>query len=206
NRKMVIYCETIDLCWRVVSYLWSLLPDGPEKRTRVRLYHAMCWPEENEETVRLIRDDPKCQVIVATIAFAQGFNVKPLLDCIQLGVPSSLNQLVQQEGRIGRDGLSLSRCIVLAQPKVLEAAERYMRGLYTISLCSFELTCDAVHFPLEMPALPDSTVTKPSKVKKPQKVPNMDPSKARLLVERKCLTSRRNILYQNPPPEQSALD
>ncbi|KAF8057176.1 P-loop containing nucleoside triphosphate hydrolase protein [Lyophyllum atratum] len=85
GRKTVIYCDTIELCWRVAVYLFSLLPPGLEKLTRVRLYHAMCWPDENEETIRLIRDDPCCQVVIATVAFAQGINVKPLLDCIQLG-------------------------------------------------------------------------------------------------------------------------
>lgn len=89
-------------------YLWGLLPPGLEKLTRVRLYHAICWPEENEETVRPIHDDPWCQVVIATIAFTQGFNVKPLLDNLQLGVPTTLNQLVQPEGRIGRDLVSLS--------------------------------------------------------------------------------------------------
>ncbi|KAF8054716.1 hypothetical protein FPV67DRAFT_1682210 [Lyophyllum atratum] len=194
GRKTVIYCDTIELCRRVAVYLWSLLPAGLEKLTRVRLYHAMCWSEENEETIRLIRDEPRCQVIIATIAFAQGFNIKPLLDSIQLGVPSSMNQLVQQEGRIGRDGVSLSRGVVLAQSKAIESAERYMRA----------------HFPSEMPPpLLDENVSKPKSrptKSKTSKISQMDHSKARLLVERDCLIVRRNIIYQNPPLERTSLD
>ncbi|KAF8056278.1 P-loop containing nucleoside triphosphate hydrolase protein [Lyophyllum atratum] len=190
GRKTVIYCETIELCFRVAIYLWSLLPPGLEKLTRVRLYHAMCWPDENEETIRLIRDDPHCQVVIATVAFAQGINVKPLLDCIQLGVPSTMNQLVQQEGRIGRDGVSLARGVVLAQAKAVESAENYMRA----------------HFPSEMgppPLDPKKSVqAKPAK----KAVTRMDISKARLLSARGCLTALRNVTYHNPPLEQTRLD
>lgn len=55
SRKTVVYCATIELCWRVAVYLWGLLPPGNEKLTRVRLYHTLCWPEANEETVATIR-------------------------------------------------------------------------------------------------------------------------------------------------------
>ncbi|KAK7028581.1 P-loop containing nucleoside triphosphate hydrolase protein [Favolaschia claudopus] len=50
NRKAVIYCATIELCWRVYVYLLRLLPPGHERLKRVRLYHAMCWPDENDDT------------------------------------------------------------------------------------------------------------------------------------------------------------
>lgn len=127
NRKTVIYCATIQLCWRVFIYLWSLLPPSSERLIRVRIYHAMCWPEENEQTVQLMRDDPRCQIVIATIAFAQGFNVKSLLDSIQLGIATTLNQILQEEGRAGRSG-ALARGLVLVQPKAIIAAEKYLQG------------------------------------------------------------------------------
>jgi superfamily II DNA helicase RecQ len=87
NRKSIIYCATIELCWRVYIYLLRLLPPGPQRLRRVRLYHAMCWEDENEQTVRMIRDEPDCQVVVATVAFGQGFNIRVLLDSLMLRVP-----------------------------------------------------------------------------------------------------------------------
>ncbi|KAJ7685893.1 hypothetical protein B0H17DRAFT_940996 [Mycena rosella] len=42
GRKTIIYCATIELCWRVFVYLLRLLPPGPRRLRRVRLYHAMC--------------------------------------------------------------------------------------------------------------------------------------------------------------------
>lgn len=63
------------MCFRVAVFLWRLLPPGPAKLKRVQLYHAMCWPDENDETTRLLRDDAECQIVIATIAFGQGFNL-----------------------------------------------------------------------------------------------------------------------------------
>jgi superfamily II DNA helicase RecQ len=126
NRKTVIYCPTIELCWRVYVYLFRLLPPGPDKLRRIRLYHAMCWPDENEKTVALMRDDPECQIIIATIAFGQGFNVKTLLDSIQVGVPKSVSQAVQQLGRVARDPSTIGRGIILAQPSAFFSAQKYL--------------------------------------------------------------------------------
>lgn len=135
NRKTIIYCGTIEMCWRVAVYLWRSLPPGPARLKCVRLYHAMCWPDENEETVRLIRDDSQCQVVIATIAFGQGFNIKPLLDSIQLGVASSLDQTIQQAGRVGRDFASTARAVVFVQGSALKAAKKYLHGEFPISRC-----------------------------------------------------------------------
>ncbi|KAJ6557447.1 P-loop containing nucleoside triphosphate hydrolase protein, partial [Mycena capillaripes] len=102
GRKTIVYCATIELCWRVFVFLFRLLPPGRQRLRRIRLYHPMCWPDENEETVALIRDDPLCQVVVATVAFGQGFNVKSLLDSISLGVPKTVAQTLQQGGRVAK--------------------------------------------------------------------------------------------------------
>jgi superfamily II DNA helicase RecQ len=127
NRKTVIYCSTIDMCWRVAVYLWRLLPPCSDKTARVRLYHALCWSEENEETTRLLREDPRTQIVIATIAFGQGINVKTLVDSIQLGFPVSLDQEEQQRGRVGRDLTTPARGIILVQPSSIVAAEKYLK-------------------------------------------------------------------------------
>ncbi|KAJ7105861.1 P-loop containing nucleoside triphosphate hydrolase protein [Mycena epipterygia] len=126
KRKTIIYCATIELCWRVYIFLLRLLPPGPRRLTRVRIYHAMCWPEENEKTVALMRDEPMCQIIVATVAFGQGFNVKTLLDSIQLGVAKTVAQTIQQGGRVGRDPSTVGRAVILAQARSFTSAEKYL--------------------------------------------------------------------------------
>ena len=59
---------------------------------RVQLYHTLCWSEEDEETTRLLHEDPRMQIIIATIVVGQGINVKILLNSIQLSFPVSLDQ------------------------------------------------------------------------------------------------------------------
>jgi superfamily II DNA helicase RecQ len=137
GRKTIIYCATIELCWRVFVFLFRLLPRGPQRLRRIRLYHAMCWAEENEETVAMLRDDPLCQVVVATVAFGQGFNVKSLLDSISLGLPKSVAQTMQQGGRVARDPETTGRAIVLAQASAYSAAQKYLKTRKYIIILSF---------------------------------------------------------------------
>jgi superfamily II DNA helicase RecQ len=126
NRKSIIYCATIELCWRVYIYLLRLLPLGPQRLRRVRLYHAMYWEDENEQTVRMIRDEPDCQVVVATVAFGQGFNIRVLLDSLMLGVPKTVAQTLQQAGRVARDQVSNGRAVVFVQSTAYKSAEKYL--------------------------------------------------------------------------------
>lgn len=86
----------------------------------------MCWPDENEKTVALMRDDPMCQIIVSTVAFGQGFNVTPLLDSIQLGVAKTVPQTIQQAGRVGRDPATIGRAVGLVQAAALKSALKYL--------------------------------------------------------------------------------
>lgn len=126
NRKTVIYCATIELSWRVYIFLLRLLPAGPRRQRRIRLYNSLCWPAENEKTVDMVRDDPMCQVIVATVAFGMGFNVKSLLDSIQIGVAKSIAQIIQQAGRVARDPATTGRAIIFAQPSAYKNAKEFL--------------------------------------------------------------------------------
>jgi hypothetical protein len=84
RRKAVIHCHTIDDVLRVFIYLWKALPAGPHRLRRIKMYHSLRSTEENEEILQLLDEDPECQVVIATIAFADGLNVKALLDSISL--------------------------------------------------------------------------------------------------------------------------
>ena len=90
----------------------------------VQLYHALCWSEEDEETTRLLHEDPRMQIVIATIVFGQGINVKILLNSIQLGFPVSLDQEEQQRGCVGQDLTTPAHGILLVQPSAAIAAEK----------------------------------------------------------------------------------
>jgi hypothetical protein len=147
----------------------------------------MCWPEENEETVRMIRDDPACQIIVATVAFGQGFNIRVLLDSLMLGVPKTVAQTLQQAGRVARDQTSNGRAVVFVQPAAYKAAAKYLAQgenkspqLFFIQFCCF----------------PDPA--RRANAKSPNKsLTTMNNEKALMLTVKRCLIAFFNKLYGN---------
>ncbi|KAF7334056.1 P-loop containing nucleoside triphosphate hydrolase protein [Mycena venus] len=128
RRKAVVHCRTIDDVLRVFLYLWKSLPPGPHRLRRLKMYHSLRDAEENEGILRLLDEDAECQVVIATIAFANGLNVKSLLDSISVGFPDTVDQLWQEKGRVGRDIETAARGVVLFQPSALAAAEKQIAG------------------------------------------------------------------------------
>ncbi|KAJ7310174.1 hypothetical protein DFH08DRAFT_823206 [Mycena albidolilacea] len=78
----------------------------------VKTYHSLRTAKDNEEILRLLDEDPMCQVIVLTVAFANGLNAKSLLDGFSLGFPDTMDQMWQEKGRVGRDPDSSARGVV----------------------------------------------------------------------------------------------
>ncbi|KAJ7193716.1 P-loop containing nucleoside triphosphate hydrolase protein [Mycena pura] len=128
GRKLCIHCATIDLVFRVYVYIWRLQSSSADKFRRTRMYHSLCPPEYNEETIRLIDTDPYCQIIVCTIAFANGINAKSILDSISLGFGDTLDIEVQKAGRPGRAPETTARAIILFQPSAIATATKQLHG------------------------------------------------------------------------------
>ncbi|EAU91758.2 ATP-dependent DNA helicase RecQ [Coprinopsis cinerea okayama7 len=100
--KAVVYVASLDLQWRVASYGWRFYPLRRQHRA-VRLWSSMTSASYNQTTLDLFAQDPETSVIVATVAFGMGMNVRNIQFSINLGVPESLESLVQQNGRAGRN-------------------------------------------------------------------------------------------------------
>ncbi|EFI27619.1 ATP-dependent DNA helicase RecQ [Coprinopsis cinerea okayama7 len=100
--KRVVYVASLDLQWRVASYGWRFYPLRRQHRA-VRLWSSMTSASYNQTTLDLFAQDPETSVIVATVAFGMGMNVRNIQFSINLGVPESLESLVQQNGRAGRN-------------------------------------------------------------------------------------------------------
>ncbi|KAJ6524201.1 P-loop containing nucleoside triphosphate hydrolase protein [Mycena capillaripes] len=134
-RKAVIHCRTLDDVLRVFLYLWKSLPPGPHRLRRIQIYsrnpNSLRSFEDNEEILRLLDEDPQCQVVIATVAFSNGLNVKSLLDSISLGFPDTVDQLWQEKGRVGRNPDTAARGVVLYQPSSLLAAQKQIAGQLT---------------------------------------------------------------------------
>ncbi|KAJ7142579.1 hypothetical protein C8R44DRAFT_725918 [Mycena epipterygia] len=151
------------------------------------MYHSLRSSEDNEEIVRLLEEDPRCQVVIATIAFAKGLNIKTLLDSISLGFPETVDQLWQEKGRVGRNPDTAARGVVLFQPSVLAEAKKQLAG------------------PVASPTVPKINPKTGKPVRKKKTKP-MEHAKALVLVEQRCYIAAINRIYQNPPTEITYLD
>ncbi|KAF8144805.1 P-loop containing nucleoside triphosphate hydrolase protein [Mycena galopus ATCC 62051] len=128
GRKAVIHCRTIDDVLHVFLYLWKCLPPGPHRLRRIKMYHSLRTFEENQEILRQLEEDPECQAVIATVAIAQGLNVKSLLDSLAYGMPDMVDTLLQEIGRVGRGTETAARGVVFFQPASLTAAQKQLAG------------------------------------------------------------------------------
>ncbi|SJL13507.1 uncharacterized protein ARMOST_16951 [Armillaria ostoyae] len=128
GRKTIIHCKTINQVFRVYLYLWRMEPSGVNHLRRVRMYHSLCPPTYNTDTLRLLDEDPYCQIVIATIAFANGINVKTLLDSITIGWSDTLAITWQEKGRVGRDDKSDGRGVCLVPKSTFKAAKNHLNG------------------------------------------------------------------------------
>ncbi|KIL65291.1 hypothetical protein M378DRAFT_24106 [Amanita muscaria Koide BX008] len=119
--KAVVYCSTIELGFRVAAYGWQQYPPGAERLKNVRLWNSMTSASYNSRTLELFRDNVNTSVIIATVAFGMGMNIKNITHSINLGLPDTLEALVQQNGRAGRDLQSESCGWTFVEPSILSA-------------------------------------------------------------------------------------
>lgn len=68
GRKLVIHFNSLDMLFRCYVYIWRLQHPSADKMRRTRMYHSLCSPSYNEETIRRIDEDPECQIVLPTIA------------------------------------------------------------------------------------------------------------------------------------------
>ncbi|KAH7902925.1 P-loop containing nucleoside triphosphate hydrolase protein, partial [Hygrophoropsis aurantiaca] len=120
GEKVLIYCQTIELGFRVAVYLWNLLPPGPQRLDIVRLWNSLTSNDYNNETLELFDNNPETRAIICTLAFGMGINRRNITKVINLGVPKSLNEDKQQKGRAGRDLESPAVGYTYVEPSVMK--------------------------------------------------------------------------------------
>ncbi|EGO01687.1 hypothetical protein SERLA73DRAFT_24060, partial [Serpula lacrymans var. lacrymans S7.3] len=100
--KVIIYCKTIDQAFRVALYLWNSLPVGTQCLENIQVWYSLTSTSYNTKTLDLFTNKPNTCVVVATVAFGLGINQKNVTAVANLGLPESLDSLVQQKGRAGQ--------------------------------------------------------------------------------------------------------
>ena len=194
GRKGIIHCATIDLVYRVLSYLISIHKGNINPLRRFRPYFSICPDDYNERTLYLLDHDPYCQLVIATIAFTNGLNSRSIQDSISLAPAETVDLLIQEKGRVGRtddkvivkdSGITTAaRGIIFITKRIINRALKFLAGVFYL------LIRNGPDFLLEIEA---------------GKVPTspMDHSLALFLTEIGCYVTFLNRLYQDSPLEDS---
>ncbi|KAH7888347.1 hypothetical protein F5I97DRAFT_1803998 [Phlebopus sp. FC_14] len=103
GEKVVIYCRTIELVFCVAVYLWSSSLSGSARLKMVQVWYLLMSSEYNQETLDLFTNNADTRVIVTTVAFRMGMNLKDIKKIVNLEIPDLLSNAIQQKGQAGRD-------------------------------------------------------------------------------------------------------
>jgi hypothetical protein len=203
NRKTVIHCHSMDVLWRVYIYLWRCLQSsGAHRLKRIRMYHGLLPAEYNVETLTLMETDPDFQVIVSTIAIANGINARSLLDSLSQGFGSTVGEMRQREGRVARDPDTVGRSVIFVSAAAITLATKLLNGKIKFSLRQLSHKFWLVGEPARRQRQKTT-----AHIAKPPKPPSTeDLLKATVLAEKVCYIAAINRVFQNPPTEITYLD
>ncbi|KAJ7270715.1 P-loop containing nucleoside triphosphate hydrolase protein [Mycena haematopus] len=182
GRNVVIYVQSLEISTRLYLYLLRMDPSGQTGR-RIRQYNSLCHPEFNSETLQLMETDPEMQIIISTVALANGIHSPTIDDVIMLQMPKTLSQTEQQGGRASRLADATGRAVILVQKSDIKNAKKFMASIASA--------------PENPPTAPQQSHGRKKQAKSPAE--QMDPAKAEFLVEMTCLNAVRNRRWQNEP-------
>jgi superfamily II DNA helicase RecQ len=131
--KTLIFCETIELGYRVYNFLQWLLPQPLRRNREVILpYHSLLSKAGRTTVMQNFRSGTT-RIVIGTDCFTWGVDVPDIRNVIVFGLPSSFSKLVQQIGRAGRDG-SQAYAITYAAQWVKDIPEGLQRATKPVVL------------------------------------------------------------------------
>ena len=113
-KRLLIYCRSLDMCSSLFAHFIyalgenSYFPVGANRVSDNRLfgmYHS-CTDEYNKKVIvdSFGKSDGVVRVVFATMALGMGIDFKNVYHVIHYGAPRSLDDYLQESGRVGRDG------------------------------------------------------------------------------------------------------
>ena len=99
--RIIIYCRSRSQC----TGLYGIFKSAVDSQTHYAMYHAATATDVQLEIVKDFENETGViRVLFATIAFGMGVNVRGVHTIMHLGVPSDIDDYIQESGRGGRDG------------------------------------------------------------------------------------------------------
>ena len=136
--KTIVFCRSLKDCGNMCIMLKRLLgkhitepPGLPNRLLQFRLidvFTAASDTDVREEiVVEFCKPDTKLRLIIASTAFGLGIDCGDILRVINFGTPNTLEELVQEVGRAGRNGENAQAILYhkIVGNKVTESAKAY---------------------------------------------------------------------------------
>lgn len=120
--QIIVYCATRKMCDALFASI------GREIDGAALTYHGGMTADERKDNQAVFMRN-EARVMFATNAFGLGVDKPDIRGVFHRDVPGSLEALVQEQGRAGRDGLD-SKCIMFWTEKSLETAKWLIETSY----------------------------------------------------------------------------
>ena len=125
-KRILIYCQSLDMCSFLYIYFHSVLgdasyhPRGAPQISDNRLFgmfHAKTDDHNKDVILKSLADQKgTVRVVFSTMALDMGVNFSGLTSVIHYGAPRSLDDYFQESGRVGRGG-EPSTSVIYWKPK-----------------------------------------------------------------------------------------
>lgn len=110
---IIIYCRTLKAIGKVYGYLKKELGDSawvdkdkqPDNLI-TEIFHSGTLEANKKHVMSSFNGNGNCRVVVSTTSLGMGLNFPNIKHVVMFGVPEDAEDLVQQIGRAGRNGLN----------------------------------------------------------------------------------------------------
>ena len=145
--RVIIFCQTKKHCCLLYSFFkkelgddaYSVTPESPMKDDRTCLfgmYHLSTRTNQKLSAEKSFQDaNGVMRVLFATSSFGTGVDVKGCHTSIHYGSPVSVEEYLQQSGRIGRDGAPSHSLILRIKRNSVPLDEAMSNYLHNDSIC-----------------------------------------------------------------------
>ncbi|XP_062603119.1 ATP-dependent DNA helicase RecQ-like [Saccostrea cucullata] len=130
--RTIIYATSVKEVSELYNYLCN---ENPTLIDKVDMFHSETSDEKKSDIIKNLQDgDSQIKLVIATSALGMGIDIVNCHSVILYGIPSTTTDLIQEVGRIGRDGKE-SIALLLYNKYHLQHADISVKHIYKTQTC-----------------------------------------------------------------------
>ena len=129
--RTILYCTSIKDASNIYSYINAELPLCNE----VQMFHSETPPEIKTRILNeLVDEKSTIKLVVATSALGMGVDIRKYCSVILYGPPQNIVDVVQEIGRVGRDGTE-ALALILYNSYHLRTVDTEVKEIFQTTVC-----------------------------------------------------------------------